>query len=196
MTPAHIVVCESSTEAKFSRHVVIDGYYVSGVSDARMYAEKVRERAAGACTRLVSEQAWAGFVDMSVYKNGSAFRVFLSAKPSKNNHKRVVSGHTNAQSLIRYLNGCTALPSVTTVKISGEIADDTYLRCLVDELPRLYRDLENFRYRCHDGNVLSWDRIRPSYCTFCRREHTNDNFNFAIDVTRSILGIMRAPRGL
>lgn len=43
LAPVHIVVCESSTEAQFSRHIVIDGYYVSGVSDARAYAEKVRE---------------------------------------------------------------------------------------------------------------------------------------------------------
>ena len=68
MTPAHVVVCESSTEAKFYRHVVIDGYYVSRASDVRAYAEKVRERAADACTRLFRELAWVGFVDMSVEK--------------------------------------------------------------------------------------------------------------------------------
>ena len=40
----------------------------------------MRERAANTCARLLSEQTWAGFIDMLMYKNGSAYRVFLSAK--------------------------------------------------------------------------------------------------------------------
>ena len=116
----------------------------------------------------------------------------------------MVSKHTNAQSLIRYTNGCVALPSVTAAKISIVIANDEHLQRIITELPRLYQDFENFCYRGHEGNVLSWDRIQPSYCAFCRREHTNDNTLYAIvvgervgvgcrhDTTRTIEYVMGA----
>lgn len=126
------------------------------------------------------------------------------SKPSKNNQKRVVSGHTNAQSLMWYTNDCVALPSVTIARVGDVIDDDAYLQAIIDELPRLYRDLENFRYRCHNGKVLSWDRIHPSYCAFGRCEYTNNNtlnvgehvgIGCRHDATRAIEYIMVGSKG-
>jgi hypothetical protein len=75
---AIILVFTSHTEKKKSFHVIIDGFYLGGNKECKMFFEKVHS--------LVSDE-YEDYYDESVYKTTQQFRILGSHKYEKNNFK-------------------------------------------------------------------------------------------------------------
>lgn len=162
-----IIICESADPAgqKFSNHVIIDNYYVSGHEQAREFTRRLG-------TYL--PECYRVFLDLGVNKCIQNFRMVNCHKIGTVRTKRVISGHFDERCIIANVAGCELLADIVSaaatpapVIVSEDLA--AVLKMCMGEAfkPHVYRNSRN--------NQLVFDRLYPSYCDICEKDHHTDN---------------------
>lgn len=164
------VVCESKDTHKpakqYSRHLIIDGFYVSGSAQAEEFTKRLK--------RVLPEEVLR-FLDTGVNKRLQAFRLPGSVKKGEARVKRVISAtHCDDDAVITNVAGLTLLPDITVqtaqpVRINCAYNDD------IDEIFTAAGLDKHHRFRMRLGAMYVYNRTAPSYCEFCKRVHDHDN---------------------
>ncbi len=164
-----LIICESTDKRrpvkKYSRHIIVDGFYVSDAANAREF------------TRLVVQvlpEAVRRFVDQSVNKTLQTFRLVGSTKPGEDRIKRILTDHEPDDTILTNVGTLLPLADIT------HTATPTVRMTLPDngEIERIFAEAglaTHHRFRCRRGNSYIYNRIAPSYCEFCKRVHSSDN---------------------
>lgn len=164
-----IVICCSSNERKFSRHVIINNYYVSDHFQAMKFAESV------VSDMRVGYSHVAKCVDMQVYNETQNFRIAGSSKcKDPNRVKKIITKHSLLDSLITNISECKALEDAYRV-VENE-SEDYEMLDLDDEFIAIAKDeLPGMQFSKRKDNILLFKRISHSYCSLCARDHDAEN---------------------
>lgn len=170
---------------KMSLHLLIapTEYCVENNKEAKAFALKVK---------LLLPELYRSYIDEEIYKTKTNLRMLYSYKTGKI-RQLILKGEYNdfryVDSLITYTKGLTLL----TKKIADQYVDaDVYNEiCLTSEQVKQINSLltedekSSFTIRNVTTNIINFQRIRPSYCTFCERIHDHDNTLYLRCVTSS-----------
>jgi hypothetical protein len=159
-----LVVCDSSGEKKFSRHITIAGFYVRDHLEAKNFYDKVVKKFVDKC--------WDGsVVDPQVYGPKQSFRMVGFSKVGQRRPKRILSGHSFTDTLVSWVTDCKFLEVVTE-----ELAPkNAHFECeemtagvqrAIDKL-----DLSAFGAGWLRGTMMVFKRISSSLCPVCERVH-------------------------
>lgn len=166
-----IIVCDSSDENKFSRHIIINGFYVSDHKEANRFAKKFYE-------------GWPEYIqtyiDKGIYKSTQNFRIAGSHKVGSNRVKKILTKHSLADTMITNIDGCIKLETTTIV------VEDKPVHAHVEE--RYMKEAANLAAPFMDGfklakvvnNILYYDRIKSTSCKVCRRVHDSVGCNIVV----------------
>lgn len=154
---------------KYSNHIIVPGYYVSGARQAREFTSRVLN---------ILEPGISVLLDVGVNSNIQNFRCVGCHKKDSLRVKRVIGDWPKECTIICNIDSCQPLTDISTVEILDKYeAFDNNL----SEIPK-YLDackaagiLDSFKYRSAHRGFIYFDRIRPCYCKICERQHTTDN---------------------
>jgi len=168
-----IAIADSSNDRKFSRHLIITGYYVPDNSYARAFAELVHSHL---------PEVYRKFIDMQVYKPTQNFRMLDCHKvDNEDRPKRAITNHTKREFMITQVDGCEELTSMGRYKPPRKvatIAPSVHDVATIEKLMAPYADGQ--RFSGMKGNVAVYRRIKPSMCPICDTVHHNDNTIYGI----------------
>jgi hypothetical protein len=170
------IVCESHGPDKFSNHIIINGYYVSGHEQAQEFARRV-------LTYLPRQ--YHPFIDMSVNKRIQNFRLLGCHKPGSSRTKK--SNGTVESTLISNVAACKLLPDITTavapVQHQTNLHPDDINAIL--KLCAQDRAFDHHKFKFIRGGFFIFRRMTPSDCEFCNRNHSDDNTHFLTTQTEN-----------
>lgn len=192
----NIIVCDSSNEYKFSRHLIIGGYSVSGCKQAEQFARDVINDL---------PDHYSCFVDVSVYKVKQNFRIAGSHKAGSNRTKVIVPfvdtdgtvhNYTILDTFISYTRDTARLKNIENVldadelyvkeiRLEGSDMIDTSRLVSAAGLDRAYQ------YVSRDGAMLKYNRIRPSICDICQTEHTGNGMFIRVYKTGTLAEVFQ-----
>ncbi len=171
LSKENFIICESldKTGRKFSNHVIIQGYCVTSNLQSREFTNQV-------CEHL--PKIYHKFIDRCVNKSLQNFRITGCHKSEDISRvKTIVSGHSFAISLVCNTEECQLLDDIA----GGGVDTPADVRLTAEEVGgvlELCRNaglLEANKFRLQRGNMLIFDRMKPSHCDLCKRFHDNDN---------------------
>jgi hypothetical protein len=185
----NVIMCDSSDASKFSRHIIINGYFVSGHRQAEHFALDVINGL---------PEDYSKFIDRSVYNVKQNFRITGSHKSGSNRIKTIMNythGNTTytydiKDTFITHTIDCTKLKNIEHIVDSDEL----YVKEIelegsdMIEISKLVRDAgldKYYQYVNRDGAVLKYNRIRPSACEICQHEHTSNGMFIRVYKTGS-----------
>ncbi len=163
---------DETIEGKFSFHVVVMGYSLPSNKHVEVIANSVKERMG----------SWASHID-SVYKNIQSFRILGCTKTGEMRPKVISAmygcGYCYLEESFIQFNTMDRLLSLEIAPMpinleAGAIGEDQ-LAVINRMLPDLVPDSENFVLREVRGNVMNFNRLRPSYCSICGVVHDKEN---------------------
>jgi hypothetical protein len=94
LDPDSIVICDSTGDDKYSRHVIINGWHVINHTEAKYFYTKVM--------KLLEDRSWpTEFVDGQIYSAVQNFRMTGFTKRGRT--KKIISNHTFSDTLITYI---------------------------------------------------------------------------------------------
>lgn len=182
-----ILVCDSSGADKQSMHFIIDGYYVSGNTAARKFAETVA---------MYVGKRIASTIDLGIYKTATGLRLAYNYSRSSGRVKRIPVGCTFRQTVITHIDGCSELKLnmqlMNTIDKenntrgggngnkdnTNNVTDET-LQSVLDIIPA--EILDGLKFRDRVGNFINFTRERESVCPLSNNEsHGKDNTLYAI----------------
>ena len=173
----NIIICQSRNEGaathKYSNHIIINGYYVSGCMQAQEFTRDVIK---------FLPQVYHQFIDLSVNKSVQCFRIAGCHKVGDDRVKRIIGGVDGplvTQTLITQINGCKRLDDIVSVK--GRI-ESVYTTLHPDDIAAAEKivfesisDPQAWEFRMARGCVLTFRRKQPSECSFCNEVHHHDS---------------------
>jgi hypothetical protein len=179
-----LLVYESHGDGKYSYHIVIDNYSVSGKIQAKAFYDKV----------IQNMLYYTKYVDPAVYKSNQQFRLLGCCKHNTNRVKKFVPTWTYKSNTITYVglkdndlrfrSSLVSLTSYTRRLPDVEIEpkynlDDEYLSLpevkLILQLCAQHINPFPFVLREVKGKIIVLKRISPSFCNMCRRIHEHEN---------------------
>ena len=166
LTEEQIIVLDSSNDHKFSAHIIVDGYCFANARQTKKVFATFRE--------YFSDEK---VLDFGVYKPNQSFRVEGCTKQGQNRTLVRTDGKfsvdTLKASLLSYCCDCKQLSVSEEEEPKREkIVSSSNLY----EIFQSWSEDAPFEPRNQDGgDVLYLDRIEPSYCICCEREHESDN---------------------
>lgn len=177
-----IVVCDSSDDKKFSRHIIINGHYVADHNEAYQFVNSVNTNFALPRFEKDSNGKSKDPVDMGVYKPNQGFRIAGCIKLNSNRVKKIISKHSVADTLITNVKQCIRLnrlikcdeveepvagiPAVDMPEAESSMLN-IVIQIVVEQFPGMV-------FKNTIGNRMCFNRASPSYCTICNRAHTSD----------------------
>jgi hypothetical protein len=175
----NIIMCDSSNEYKFSRHIIINGYSVSGCKQAEQFAKDVIEDL---------PEKYSCFMDRSVYKPKQNFRITGSHKDGSTRTK-VLLPYIDPQGVKHEYHIIDTFIAYTrdTIRLKNIEhlldADELYVKEIqlegsdMIDISRIVTAAgldRSHQYVSKDGAMLKYKRIRPSICDICQHEHTGN----------------------
>ena len=178
---AQLLVCVNAPPPgyaveKYSNHIIVPGYYVSGAEQAREFTSRVLS---------ILEPGLESLLDLGVNSNTQNFRcVGCRKKKGIPRVKNILGGWPREAAFIRNIENCERLPDLVSGNDprrfpAGQSADNA--QGFLAEIPR-YLDvcrkaglLEHFTYRNARNGFIYFDRAAPSHCRMCSRVHPCDN---------------------
>lgn len=164
----HFVLCDSSNDSKFSRHVIVNGFYVSSGKQADSFCKAVVEH--------LGDHDLVQFIDKGVYKANQCFRLIGRAKlDAPKRVKKCISEHTDLETLITFTKGCERLDDAfedavavrQVVHQGGSVPDRVYDAFVKAGLESQYTYRADMRVRLM--------RHSPGVCPLHGVEHQSDN---------------------
>lgn len=178
----NLLLFSSSSEAKKSFHLVVDGWFVD---------DNLQNGKMGNAIRDMLEPHQQQFIDKGVWKRGQQFRMYGSQKAGSGRVKaleRQLYGSRKRESKEVFLRSCiTYIEGCDQLKISVEQLPwdtETFSNDFIDEeiLAEIKKQCKNknnlfyiFDYRGVDKNRIDLMRVRRARCSFCDRIHDSDN---------------------
>lgn len=107
-----IIICDSSDDTKFSRHVIIDKYMVDNNNEAKHFAQTLINECRF-IQQLFKDQSKTP-IDMQVYSKNQCFRIAGCHKYGSKRVKKIISDHVQMQTFITYTKDCELLPKLLT----------------------------------------------------------------------------------
>jgi hypothetical protein len=173
----NLIVCDSSSEQKFSRHILIDGYHFSDTAQFVVYQERV--------PRFIDNSV-IPFLDMMATKYAfSSLRIIDCYKVSAPDRvKKMHSNHKKSATFIQYTPKTSILLPALPVPAKNESRlqfSDEILNQTMAIVNKTF-DMDNvFSVREVNGTIITLDRMESSFCHICHREHENDNMFITIN---------------
>ena len=157
------VICDSSGEKKFSRHITLAGYCVANHSEAKYFYER--------CAKYFSDRGWnPSVIDPQVYGAKQRFTMVGFSNFGQSRPKRIISDHCIADTLVSYTADCELLPEVS--EREQQKREYKYeemspaVRKGIDAL-----DLSAFTGGEMRGSIMVFKRKKSSHCPVCDRVH-------------------------
>ena len=172
-------VSKDPTGKKFSAHLIITGYHVSSSQQGAEFTKRVNSDLPPGYK----------FLDLGVNKRLQSFRIANCHKGDMR-IKQIISGETLEESLISVTTGCKELPDLvqTYTPKFNTVLQTTIIDSVLD-ICRTAGLLRDHKFHAVRGTIFVFNRLRPSFCNICKRNHDSDNSLF---VTVAILdGVCR-----
>lgn len=164
------IVCESTDSrrpiVKYSRHLIIDGYYVTSTAQAYEFTKRLLSVLPADCLR---------FLDNGVNKRFQHFRLPGCTKRGEDRVKRVISDHSAADAVVTNVVGLVQLPDIA---ISINSAPRTTVTGSANDVIEIFTAAglnAHHRFRMRRDDMYIFNRTAPSMCEFCKRIHDKDN---------------------
>jgi hypothetical protein len=168
---ARLCICVTEGSTKYSNHIIVQDYYVSGSAQAREFTRLALGYMPVDCAK---------WVDAGVNKPNQNFRLVKCHKKGQPERvKRIVgTRHSVADTIITNISGCTPLKDIVAREVYTEHVSTTAFCAEVRAIAH-ERGLD-VAHRFHKafgvGNyTYTFARIAPSVCNLCRYEHVKDN---------------------
>ncbi len=167
----HLAISDSSSAEKFSRHIVIPGFYVANNEEAAAFTKLVLEKI---------PEAFRKFLDAGVNKSTQNFRLPFCHKAGSDRIKRMVWGDYPIDMIVTWIpeNRVIKLPEkiVRGPQRKETVIEDIEVQRII-ELAAPYS--EGLTWRDRKGNVFNFTREFPSECKICALGyHDKDNTLF------------------
>lgn len=178
--PSDFVICSTPDpqEEKMSYHIILAGYYVSGVLQTKLFSNKITEYMP---TEICK------FVDFAVDRTGNLRLAQCHKTGQPDRVKHIISAHSWADAAVTYTRGCKLLTDIVSQKDNA--ATKYTSQCghhLTPNAKRAIRmaqeirsdqfDIGHFAFRNVTNNgIISFDRRSASYCDLCDDTHHVDN---------------------
>jgi hypothetical protein len=162
-----IITDSSRVGVKYSAHIIVSGYYVSGNKQACEFANSVN--------KVIAEQ-YKEIMDMSVYKPIQNFRL-VGCHNGDKRFKRILTEHTFGEASITNISGCQLLPDI----VDGSCTDSSRKIIApsggdIDLALDITRGItKGHTFRGMRSNMMTYDRDYPTHCEICAETHHNDN---------------------
>ncbi|QYB17453.1 putative helicase/primase complex protein [Pacmanvirus S19] len=183
---SQIIICKSedpnSDVKKFSNHIIINEYQVSGFEQAKEFTKRVYS---------YLPESYKKFLDISVNKRIQNFRIVGCHKTDDLRVKTVVTTHDRLSTFITNVDNCELLRDIVTCETVQKIdccnmhPDD--VKSVLD-ICKQNGIMENHKYKFIRNGIFIFSRLRPSHCEFCYRNHDNDNT--LIVTTQNVNGVI------
>lgn len=181
-----ILIYTCNRAKKYSAHIIIPKYVVKDVFHCRYFHKMLIKKISNYREEIIS------FID-NVNKMFQQFRLPSSKKEGRYfEHSKIHSDNFNEEkyelygidSLITDTSNCKLLPEIDdaceaaqeSIKYDiGEKIED--INQILDRLDNSTKTelSSNFVFRKVQGNIIYYDRIKPSYCSICKRIHENES---------------------
>lgn len=149
---ANIVLYQSHGPVKTSWHVVVSNYYFEDHHYCKYIASLIPGKS----------------IDMAVYSSTQFLRMEGS---HKNGRVKRRSGYHELTPLSKFKEGLISCID-NAIKMVIKMPKPVALSTTPSDADY---DKTAFRVRSQKGNAIFLDRIRPSYCTICKRVHNSEN---------------------
>lgn len=164
-----LVICESKSSktpvAKWSYHLITASSAVTSNQQAVEFTRRFKS-----CLPA----AYHPFIDWGVNKSIQDFRLTGNRKEDSDRVKTIISNHTFEDSVITETAKCKMLPDIvveTGPKPVIEMHPDDVEKVLMIAKPHA----KDHRFRIQRGGEFVFERLRPTHCDICSRQHDNDN---------------------
>lgn len=157
---------------KFSAHVIVNGYYVSGPAQAQEFTRRVLE---------YLPSVYRPFIDAGVNKRIQNFRIVgchkgdMRVKTILLNEDDIIP--VPEDTLITRVSGCELLPDLTAgvevKRFNTHMCTQDIEKCL--EICARNGIMRDNKFSIARGGMFIFTRLRPSYCSLCERTHDSDN---------------------
>jgi hypothetical protein len=174
LTEKDIVVCDSSNEKKFSRHVTITNYHFSSTQQFVGYINRIG--------RLLPEKLYKSrvFDTKCTTSKGGSIRICHCFKPAAPDRvKRIISEHVFDDTILCSIKPDSILlpdlaveaPDDVEGRLASPILDHIIQMCQTHPLLDPFLD---FEFRGCAGTILQFNRVIPGHCKLCNRHHDSD----------------------
>jgi hypothetical protein len=132
-----------------------------------------------------------------IYKSMFMLRTVGSVKDRR--MARILPYKEETDPFVLFLYSCVSHTTGDMIMLQskqGQSSKVEKVSDLIDQIPNnvsriekhvlscLTKELQYFTYRSRTGNVMSFNRIRPSYCEICKRYHDKDHTLYVTLVTK------------
>jgi hypothetical protein len=168
---ARLCICVTEGSTKYSNHIIVQGYYVSGAAQAREFTRLVLGYMPPDCAK---------WVDAGVNKSNQNFRLVKCHKKGQPERvKRIVGTQYDvADTIITNISGCTLLKDIVAMDVYTE---HVFTSAFCTEIGQMAerRGLTS-AHRLHKAYgtghyTYTFTRLAPSICNLCGYEHAKDN---------------------
>lgn len=176
ITDDNLVVCDSSNEKKFSRHVLVKGYHFENNPQFGYFLLSVARHLRDTAPKC------SAFLDiMATRFPYSSLRILGCHKPNDPLRvKRLITPAKATDTLITFIpksSQSVGVPDELVIDdnveagITGDIVIDAMMDILEND-PRI--DSNCFRIRGVNGGMIALHRMQPSFCPICKRDHDRE----------------------
>lgn len=181
----NIILFNSSCPTKVSYHIVINSFSVSDHYQAKEFMHRMR----------ALDWKWGKFIDISPYSSFQNFRLPKCHKIGKTNTKKCASFQdgsfpTFLDCLTTYVNTCTELPDLETVKRHGDnssfpklIVSDEQSDRVFELFSQIDKNADTWRPRNVKGGIFCFKQLSPYDCALCKRVHDGSSDNCSLYLT-------------
>ena len=189
LVPHNEIICTSRIigdtlpTAKFSNHIIINGYYVNDHKQAAEFSKRVVDYLPAAVKP---------FLDIGVNKPLQNFRMIHCHKGDMR-IKRVVSKHNPNDCIIGNVAGCELLPDIA---VGAAKAPHLNTQLHPDDIARVLEICSNAGilkcnvHRKTSGGMFLFERTASEHCAFCADDHRVDNTTVVTASVNSSTGVV------
>ncbi|CAG8605041.1 15299_t:CDS:2, partial [Dentiscutata heterogama] len=162
-----IIIADSSNEMKWSKHLILPRYFVRSASKAQKFTLRILE--------LLPERMHP-FIDEKVNKDLHCFRLAGSHKAKDSSRiKRIYSNHTWRESLITYIEKDSIELWPYEWKEDKKLKNESVSHEKSDTAIKIVEKQFSFlSYRNSNNGFDIFDKIWPTTCSICEKEHTRE----------------------
>ena len=166
-----IIICDSSNDKKFSKHIIIANYCFANNIEAKWFNEILKS--------VIECMPCSQYIDFSVNKYVQNFRIQGSTKQSADGPRTKTSNRSLIDTLITQTKNCKLLPLKAEYK-KKEIPNINNINISNELIKDLPIDYSTWRPGKTHNNLITFKRQKSNYCQICQRQHDNIGMYIAV----------------
>jgi hypothetical protein len=176
---------EENSKMKYSYHIITRSYAVQNNEEAKIFLKKLFD--------VIPMDLYPLF-DQQVNKSTQNFRLLNSTKVGSNRVKKICTDFgtfdgTFEDTLITCTGKCEVLSKILITNsepIGSDILQKDLTGDVLSDVLRLTKEYtEGHEYRDIRGNLISYNRLRPTLCNVCKKMHEKDNTLMFLIITNN-----------